>query len=172
MKLLNRRNSMGSRVNSVPLHGATNKWNVHRLKYINRNANCIIWFSGRAGFHFSEGYSRLLMNQPPITVAAQSKAWNVLARSNTGTVGSNPTWGMDVCVYFVFFFCVGSDLAAGWSPSIESYRLCMRLRNWKKRPGLKLGSRAINSGGCGGGGGGGGGGDSSSSSSNSKPTRY
>jgi hypothetical protein len=32
-----------------------------------------------------------------ITVAAQSKAWNVFARSNTEIVGLNPTQGMDVC---------------------------------------------------------------------------
>jgi hypothetical protein len=47
---------------------------------------------------------------PPITVAARSKAWTVFARSNTEIVGSNPTQGMDVCivcVYSVFvLFCV------------------------------------------------------------------
>jgi hypothetical protein len=50
----------------------------------------------------------------PITVAARSNAWNVFARSNTGIVGSNPTQGMDVCVYSVFV--LGSGLATGWSP--------------------------------------------------------
>jgi hypothetical protein len=35
----------------------------------------------------------------PITVAALSKAWTVFARSNTGIVGSNPTRGIDVCVW-------------------------------------------------------------------------
>jgi hypothetical protein len=39
----------------------------------------------------------------PITVAAQSKAWTVFARSNTGVVGSNSTRAMDVCVRL---FCV------------------------------------------------------------------
>jgi hypothetical protein len=34
----------------------------------------------------------------PITVAARSKIWTVLALSNTGIVGSNPTRGMDICV--------------------------------------------------------------------------
>jgi hypothetical protein len=38
----------------------------------------------------------------PITVAAQSKAWPVFNRSNTGIVGSYPTRGMDVCA----FLCV------------------------------------------------------------------
>jgi hypothetical protein len=57
----------------------------------------------------------------PITKAALSKAWNVFARSNTGIMGSNPTQGMDMCVYSVFV--LGSILATGWSPSKESYRL-------------------------------------------------
>jgi hypothetical protein len=44
----------------------------------------------------------------PITVAAQSKAWTVLARLNAGIVVSNPTQGIDVCVYLlsVVLFCV------------------------------------------------------------------
>jgi hypothetical protein len=37
-----------------------------------------------------------------------------LGRSNAGTVGSNPTGGMDVCVR-LFCVCVGSGLATGWS---------------------------------------------------------
>jgi hypothetical protein len=37
----------------------------------------------------------------PITVAAKSKALNVLNLSNTGTVGSNPTQSMNICVYSV-----------------------------------------------------------------------
>jgi hypothetical protein len=47
----------------------------------------------------------------PITVAARSKTRNVFTRSNTGIVGSNPTHGMDVCVYSVFV--LGSVLATG-----------------------------------------------------------
>jgi hypothetical protein len=43
-------------------------------------------------------------------VAARSKAWTAFARSNTGVVCSNPTRGIDVCV----FLCVGRDLATGW----------------------------------------------------------
>jgi hypothetical protein len=35
-----------------------------------------------------------------ITVAAQSEAWTVFSRSNTGVVGSNPTQGMDAFVLF------------------------------------------------------------------------
>jgi hypothetical protein len=43
----------------------------------------------------------------PITVA-----WTASAHSSTGIVGSNPTKGMDVCVYCVFV--LGSGLAMGW----------------------------------------------------------
>jgi hypothetical protein len=39
----------------------------------------------------------------PSTVAARSKALNVLVRSNAGIVGLNPTRGIDVCVRL---FCV------------------------------------------------------------------
>jgi hypothetical protein len=55
----------------------------------------------------------------PITVAAQSKAWTVFARSKAGIVDSNSTQGMDVCVHLFRVYvvlCVGSGLAAGWSP--------------------------------------------------------
>jgi hypothetical protein len=39
----------------------------------------------------------------PITVAARSEAWALLARMNTEIVGSNPTQGVDVCLRL---FCV------------------------------------------------------------------
>jgi hypothetical protein len=51
--------------------------------------------------------------------AAWSKAWIVFAPLKTGIVGSNPTQGMDVCVYLFCdspLLCVGSGLATGWSP--------------------------------------------------------
>jgi hypothetical protein len=50
----------------------------------------------------------------PIIVAAQSKAWNLFARSNTGIVGSNPIQSMSVYVHSVFV--LGSCLATSWSP--------------------------------------------------------
>jgi hypothetical protein len=37
-------------------------------------------------------------SKSPIIVAARPKAWTVLARSNAGIVGTNPTRGMDVCM--------------------------------------------------------------------------
>jgi hypothetical protein len=50
----------------------------------------------------------------PITVTARSKVWTIFALTNTRIVGSNPTQGMNVCVYSVFVSCGG--LATGWSP--------------------------------------------------------
>jgi hypothetical protein len=34
----------------------------------------------------------------PIRVALRSKSWTVFVLSNTGIMGSNLTWGMDICV--------------------------------------------------------------------------
>jgi hypothetical protein len=70
--------------------------------------------------------------QVPITVAAQSKAWTVFARSNTGIVGSNPTWGMDVSVRLL---CVlGSVVSTGWSPIQGALSPVYRIKKLKKRP--------------------------------------
>jgi hypothetical protein len=61
-------------------------------------------------------FMKLGMYNVPIAVAAPSKAWIAFACSNTWIVCSNPTRGMDVCVYSVFvLFCVSSGLATGWS---------------------------------------------------------
>jgi hypothetical protein len=61
----------------------------------------------------------LLVLSPPITVAARSRTWTVISRSNTGIVGSNSTRGMVVCIR-LFCVCVlkcfGSCLSMGWSP--------------------------------------------------------
>jgi hypothetical protein len=65
-----------------------------------------------------------------ITVAAQSKAWTIFSRSNTGMVDSNPIQGMDVFVR-LFRVYVGSGLAAGWSPIQGVLLTVYWLRNWK-----------------------------------------
>jgi hypothetical protein len=52
----------------------------------------------------------------PITVVARSKAYTVIACSNTGIVGSNSTRGVDVFVHLFsvcVVLCVGSGLATG-----------------------------------------------------------
>jgi hypothetical protein len=57
-------------------------------------------------------------NFRPTTADEGSKVLTIFARSNAGVVGSNPTWRMDDCVYFVFVFLyIGSGLATGWSPA-------------------------------------------------------
>jgi hypothetical protein len=47
---------------------------------------------------------RRLITTRPVTVAECSKAWTVFARSDAGTVSSNPTRGMDVCVCLFWVF--------------------------------------------------------------------
>jgi hypothetical protein len=43
----------------------------------------------------------------PITMTAQSKAWNIFARSNAGIVGIQIEVCISVCIYSVFMlFCV------------------------------------------------------------------
>jgi hypothetical protein len=52
----------------------------------------------------------------PITMASQSKARTVFARSNAGIMGSNPTQDMDVCVRLFCVLvlpCVGSGHVTG-----------------------------------------------------------
>jgi hypothetical protein len=65
-----------------------------------------------------------------ITVTARSKARTVFARSNTEIVGSNPTEGMDICVYSVFY--IDSGLALGWSRVQEVLSTLLGLRNWSE----------------------------------------
>jgi hypothetical protein len=43
---------------------------------------------------------------------------------------------MDVCMRLFcvcVILCIVNGFATGWSPSKESYQLCIGLRNWKKR---------------------------------------
>jgi hypothetical protein len=80
-------------------------------------------------------------------VAARSKAWTVFARLNTGIMGSNPTWGIDVCVrlfYVCAVLCVQvAALRRADQPSKETYRLCKRSRNWKATKVEQKGCRAV-----------------------------
>jgi hypothetical protein len=75
------------------------------------------------------------MKDKLITVASRSKAWTTFARLNTGVVGLNPTWGMDVCVR-LFCVCVsyvqaGSGLAAGVQVVLLTILMMKKL---KRRP--------------------------------------
>jgi hypothetical protein len=78
------------------------------------------------------------------TLAARLEAWTVFVCSNTGVVGSNPTRGVDVCVYSVFVLpCVGSGLEVGWFPTQEvlpTVYMIIRPWRWKRyvRPKRRL----------------------------------
>jgi hypothetical protein len=84
--------------------------------------------------HFSAHRIQIIL---PVPVAVRSEASTVFARLNAGIVGSNPikTW-MSVCVYSLcVFLCVRTALRRADPPSMESYRLCIRLRNRKSGQG-------------------------------------
>jgi hypothetical protein len=71
-------------------------------------------------------------------MSAGSKGWTIFARSNTGIMRSNPTWGMDVSVCLVcvcVVLRVGSALAMGWSTVQGVLPTVYRLRNWKSDQG-------------------------------------
>jgi hypothetical protein len=63
-------------------------------------------------------------------LAVRSAAWTVFARSNTGIVGSNLIWLMDVCVRLLCLCCPMSK---------ESYG-CVKIRKLKKRPRFNKGN--------------------------------
>jgi hypothetical protein len=63
----------------------------------------------------------------PIIVAARSKPWTLFARSNSGTVGSNPTQGMDVCVFILFVVLrAGNGPCDGLIPCPRSPTDCVK----------------------------------------------
>jgi hypothetical protein len=67
---------------------------------------------------FQHKENRIQIKICPTTVVARSKARTVFATSNAGSVGSNPTRSMDVCVRLFcvcVVLCVGSGLAMGSS---------------------------------------------------------
>jgi hypothetical protein len=73
----------------------------------------------------------------PITVAAPSMAWTVFASLYTEIVGSNPTQGMDIYVRLFgvcVVVCVGSGLAAGWSPVPWVLPTVYKIKKLQKRP--------------------------------------
>jgi hypothetical protein len=79
----------------------------------------------------------------PITLAALSKAWTLFERWDCSW---NPNQGMDISVRLFcacLILCVGSGLATDWSPSKESYRLLIGLRNWRSDQGPIKGCRTV-----------------------------
>jgi hypothetical protein len=78
-----------------------------------------------------------------ITMAIQCEVWTACARSKTGVVGSNLTWGMDVCVRLFcvcVVLCVRTGLATGWSPVqgvLPTVYRIKKLKNWSRFKGLE-----------------------------------
>jgi hypothetical protein len=70
--------------------------------------------------------------EEPITVAKQSRPWNVFARSNAGIVGENPTGSMRLsCVCAVLCRQRSSDSSD--LPSKDSYELSIKIRSSRLR---------------------------------------
>jgi hypothetical protein len=80
-------------------------------------------------------------------VTARSKAWTVVARSNTGVVGSNLIRCMNVSLrlfYVCAVLCVGSGLATGWWPvqgALSIVYMITKLRKSGQGPKKGLSSR-------------------------------
>jgi hypothetical protein len=69
-----------------------------------------------------------LLHTERVTVAARTKTGNVFAHSNAGIVGSNPTQGMDVCVYSLF---VQVEALRWADPCPRSPTNCLRIKKMK-----------------------------------------
>jgi hypothetical protein len=70
-------------------------------------------------------------------VAARSKARSIFARSNTGIVDSNPTWGMDVSVHLCCVcavLCVQVEALQQADPPQRSPTDCVKHEETEKRP--------------------------------------
>jgi hypothetical protein len=69
----------------------------------------------------------------PIAVAERSGARTIFARSNTESLGSNPTRGIHVCVcLFCAVLCVRKGNESSWS-LVQGVLQCIGERNWKKK---------------------------------------
>jgi hypothetical protein len=85
------------------------------------------------GLYLEPVKSSPLTHVLPMTVTTRCKAWTGFTFPNTEIVGSNPTQGMDVCVYTKFVLSyVGRDLATGWSPFQGVLPTVIGLGNWSK----------------------------------------
>jgi hypothetical protein len=62
-------------------------------------------------------------------MAERSEACTVYDRSNIGISGSNPAWGMDVCLRFSALCCPVSVEVLRWTdpPTKESYQMSIGL---------------------------------------------
>jgi hypothetical protein len=76
----------------------------------------------RVWWNISEPGSRVRLAEPDSYVYGHLKAWTIFASSSAGIVGSNPTWGMDVCLRL---FCLCCSVCR-WRPCD---RLILRRRS-------------------------------------------
>jgi hypothetical protein len=79
-------------------------------------------------------------------MAARSEAWIFFARSDTGIVGSNPTWSMVVCVRLFCVcavLCVDSGIVTSWSPAQGVLPTVYRITKLKKRLGPDKGLQRL-----------------------------
>jgi hypothetical protein len=80
-------------------------------------------------------WRKLLQNTHTlITQAARPKAWTCFVPKTLGFGFEFRLWHGCLCLFCVrVVLCIDRGLATGWSPSKESYRVCIGLRNWKNR---------------------------------------
>jgi hypothetical protein len=87
--------------------------------------SCLLCSYPRTAQHFTEPEGSLPCSQEPTNDPypepdqCSPSYLSVFTRSNTGIVGSNPIWSMDVCVHLFCVsavLCAGSGLTTGWSP--------------------------------------------------------
>jgi hypothetical protein len=80
------------------------------------NCNCFNW----------NGFCVVIIKES-ITLSSRSKALPVFARPNAGIVGSNPTWGTDVCAFIpCLLYCVQVEALRRADPQWrESYGRCV-----------------------------------------------
>jgi hypothetical protein len=78
--------------------------------------------------HFISNIFMWLILNRPVPMAESSETRTAFGRSNTGIIGSNPAWGMDVCPRFFFLccvvLCVVTGLSSGRSPRPRSPTNC------------------------------------------------
>jgi hypothetical protein len=132
---------------AAPIRGVSSSrsW-TEQISVLVISHDAVGFCSGGIRFECRPSYHLIKVSSMPLTVAARSEVWTVFARSNTVVVGSNTTWGMDVCVRLFcvcVVLCVGSGFATGWSPVQGVLPTVYRIKKLKKRQ--KARQRAVES---------------------------
>jgi hypothetical protein len=92
---------------SAPINQLINQWSLAMSIFVPVLSLKILFTNQFLSPFIDCCYYFTVTSYLPVTVAARSncKAWTVIAHSNTGIVGSNPTYGIDVCLR-LFGVCV------------------------------------------------------------------